>query len=35
MIAGNCDQNTLQFCCPEVQPLEGESSVQFAQDCEL
>ncbi|KUJ13421.1 uncharacterized protein LY89DRAFT_687538 [Mollisia scopiformis] len=33
VIAGSCDQNTLQYCCPLVQPQAGEGSVDFATDC--
>lgn len=35
VIPGNCDQNTLQFCCPLVAPYPGEDSVDFATACEF
>ncbi|CZR52661.1 uncharacterized protein PAC_02538 [Phialocephala subalpina] len=33
VIAGSCAQDTLQYCCPQVQATLGEDSVDFASAC--
>lgn len=35
VIAGHCDQNTLQYCCPLIVPEPGQGSVEFAGACEF